>query len=129
MCRSLSSGAGGENLSGGIPQFLGGCGVDAIGEAPLVIGIPFTCWQMAHIHSHAPVGNDVSQLDAIAIVAFPVLGMGVVQVNEANPAVNLLQFLVSHVPSHVMLEEHGVVDEALGSGMPMEASVLLGIFD
>jgi hypothetical protein len=28
-----------------------------------------------------------------------------------------------------MLEEHGVVDEAGGSGMPMEASVLLGVFD
>ena len=52
-----------------------------------------------------------------------------VQIDEPNPAVNLPQFLVGHFPCHVMLEEHGIEDKALGSWMPMKASILLGIFD
>ena len=129
MCRSLSSGAGGESLAGGIPQFVLGCGIDAFGEAPVEIGIPLTLWQMAHIHSHAPIGNNVGQLDAIPNSPFPISRMVMVQVNEPNPTVNFPQFLVSHFPCHVMLEEHGIEDKALGSWMPMQGAIGLGVLN
>ena len=133
-CRSLSRGSDPNgavcvDCAGGVPQFVDGCGIHAFHEAPIIIGVPSSCWQMAHIHSHAPIGNDVGQLDAIPNSPFPIGRVVMVQVDEPNPAVNLMQFLVGHVPSHVMLEEHHVEDEALGSWMPMKASILLGVFD
>jgi hypothetical protein len=127
--RQPSIGTSGVNLAGGVPQFVEGGGIHAFHETSIVIGIPFPCWQMAHIHSHSPVGYNVSQLDSVTLASLPIGWMVMVQVNEPNPTVNLMQFLVGHVSSHVMLEEHGVEDEALGSWKPMEASILLGIFD
>ena len=107
-CRSLSRGSDPNgavcvDCAGGVPQLLGGCGVDAIGKAPLVIGIPFASRQMAHIHSKPPIGHNVGQLDAIPNSPFPIGRVVMVQVDEPNPAVNLPQFLVGHVPIHVML--------------------------
>ena len=52
-----------------------------------------------------------------------------VQVNQADASVNLPQFAVGHVSVHVVLEHHHVEDKRLGSRMPMQASVLLGVFD
>ena len=84
---------------------------------------------MADIGGKPPIGDNISQLDAVSIVTFPIGRVLVVQVDEPNSAVNLPQFLVGHVPIHVVLEHHHVEDQRLGSRMPMEASVFLGVFD
>lgn len=134
MCRALSRGSdpqglAGVYLAGGVQQFVRRGDIDPLGEAPIIIGVPASSVKVAHINSKPPIGDDVGKLDAVSVCAFPVGGMLVVQVDEGNPAVNLTEFSVRHLASHVMLEHHGVEDQRLGSGMPMKASVFLGVFD
>ncbi len=52
-----------------------------------------------------------------------------VQVDKIDSAVNFPQFLVRHFSIHVVLKEHGIEDEGLGSGEPMERAVFLVVLD
>ncbi len=85
----MSSGAGGVCLAGGVPQFVLGCGIDSLGEATIVVGVPASSRQVADINSKPPISDNISQLDAIPLRSFPVSTMVMVQVDKPNPSVNL----------------------------------------
>ena len=95
MCRSLSSrpqGAGGIDIPIGVVEPADWGGVDAFGETTIIIGVPASSRQMADIGGKSPIGDNISQLDSIPIIIFPIRRVLVVQIDEANPAVNLSQF-------------------------------------
>ena len=96
-------------------------------EASLVISIPLGASEVGYICGQAPVGDYIIQLDAIRSFTFPDGWRSMKQVDESDASSTLNQLVVRHLACQVVLKQHLIPDECLGTRMPVELRLLVTI--
>ena len=108
-------------------EHVGGGAVNAVTEALVIVRIPFSRRQVFHIGIQTPIGDNISQLDAVTIFALPIGGLVVVQVDKADSSVNFRKSLIGHVTIEAVLKKHGEPDQRLGTRMPVGLGSLVPV--